>query len=205
MSEIIHPGYGNLVSNVRIYDLEESIRAAKYPKAVKISEGTPTSALTEGIAGLAMTEIVHGHDNWLTGVRVAFDLTATIKMWTEAERYHFFDIVSSQSTMHRITKFNLDEAYCGYVDPRMVPIMKELVAEYSKDPTPEKYLKVLYSNPVGMTLTARITTNYRQLKTIWVQRRNHRLPEWQGFCQWIEMLPQSKLITSITFGGETDA
>ena len=195
MSELINNyGDGTLVRNVRIYDLEESIRAAKYPKAVKIDEDTPTSALTEGIAALATTDIGEGHDNWLTGVRIAFDLTATIKMWTEAERYHFFDIVSSQSTMHKITKFDLDKAYCDFVDPRMVPIMKELVAEYNKDPAPEKYLKVLYSNPVGMKLTARITTNYRQLKTIWVQRRFHRLPEWQDFCNWIEILPHSELI-----------
>lgn len=199
MSEIVNSGYESLVTNVRIYDLEESIRAAKYPKAVKIGEGTPTSALTEGIAALATTDIGEGHDNWLTGVRVAFDLAATIKMWTEAERYHFFDIVSSQSTMHKITKFDLDEAYTPYTDERMIPIMKELVEEYNKDPAPEKYLRVLYSNPVGMKLTARITTNYRQLKTIWVQRRFHRLPEWQDFCNWIETLPHSELIT---FGGE---
>ena len=112
MSELINYGHGTLVRNVRIYDLEESIRAAKYPKATEIGEGKPTSALTDGIKKLAVTPIGEGHDNWLTGVRVAFDLTATIKMWTEAERYHFFDIVSSQSTMHKITEFDLDKAYC---------------------------------------------------------------------------------------------
>jgi len=46
-----------------------------------------------------------------------------------------------------------------------------------------------------LELTARMTTNYRQLKTIYAQRRNHLLPDWQMFCDWIETLPYSELIT----------
>ena len=53
----------------------------------------------------------------------------------------------------------------------------------------------LYSNPCGFILTARITTNYLQLKTIYAQRKNHTLPEWRLFCKWIEQLPYSNLIT----------
>ena len=125
----------------------------------------------------------------------------TPKMSVELERYHFIDFVSSQSTMYRITKFNLDEAYIGYVDPRMIEIMKEKVAEYNslEDTTTEeakkKYLEILYSNPCGMYLTARMTTNYQQLKTIYQQRRNHRLPEWQTFCDWVETLPSFMYLT----------
>ena len=59
----------------------------------------------------------------------------------------------------------------------------------------KKYLEVLYSNPAGFRLTAGMTTNYRQLKTIYAQRKNHRLPEWRTFCKWIETLPMSELIT----------
>ena len=106
--------------------------------------------------------------------------------------------------MHRITKFDLDKAYISYVDPRMIEIMKEKVNEYnrllSEDKTnpvlKEKYLEILYSNPAGFRLTAKMTTNYRQLKTIYKQRRNHRLPEWQAFCDWVLTLPHAELITT---------
>jgi len=57
------------------------------------------------------------------------------------------------------------------------------------------YLRVLYSVPSGLRLTAGITTNYLQLKTIYHQRKDHRLPEWREFCKWIEALPFSGLIT----------
>jgi hypothetical protein len=97
--------------------------------------------------------------------------------------------------MHRITKFNLDEAYNEYVDERIIQIMKELVNHYNKTKLPEDYLRVLYSNPCGFELTAGMTTNYRQLKTIYAQRKGHRLPEWREFCNWIKKLPHSEWIT----------
>ena len=43
-----------------------------------------------------------------------------------------------------------------------------------------------------------MTTNYRQLKTIYRQRKNHALPEWKAFCKWIETLPWSELIIANT-------
>ena len=186
--------YSEIISNVKVYGLEESIKRAKYPMSTDV--GKLNSDLTSGIASLARSERGAGHDQWLTGVIVQFDLTFTVKAWTEEERYHFIDIISSQSTMHRITKFNLDNAYIQYTDKIIINRMKELVQEYNECPTPENYLRVLYSNPCGFKLTAGMTTNYRQLKTIYAQRKNHRLPEWVAFCKWIESLPYSELITN---------
>lgn len=183
----------NIVNNVQVYGLDQSIKASKYPMSTDISK--LNDELTPTAVKLAQSPKGEAHDNWLLGVVVQFDLTFTVKAWTEAERYHFFDIVSSQSTMHRITKFDLDDAYIEYVDSRMVLIMKELVEQYNADPTPGDYLRILYSNPCGMRLTARMSTNYRQLKTIYAQRKDHRLPEWHLFCKWIETLPYSELIT----------
>jgi hypothetical protein len=56
----------------------------------------------------------------------------------------------------------------------------------------DKYLEILYSNPAGFELTARMTTNYRCLRNIYIQRKDHRLPEWREFCKWIETLPYFK-------------
>lgn len=190
-----------LISNVKIYGIEDSIRGAKFPMAVDLD--SLNSELTKGIENILSAKAGSGHDQALTGMIIQFDLTFTNKAWVEMERYHFVDFVSSQSTMHRITKFDLDKAYCPYVDKRIVAIIKEKVAEYNSllgansDNTllKQKYLEILYSNPAGFKLTARLTTNYRQLKTIYHQRKNHRLPEWRDFCKWIESLPHSEWIT----------
>lgn len=180
----------DIISNVQVYGLEESIKRSKYPMSTDTH--ACTTEPTKTTYSLGRASVGSGHDNWLNGVIVQFDLTFTNKVWVEAERYHFLDFVSSQSTMHRITKFNLDKAYIEYTDPRMIEIMQQLVDQYNADPTPDNYLKVLYSNPAGFKITAGMTTNYRQLKTIYYQRKNHRLPEWRVFTEWIESLPSFK-------------
>ncbi len=205
MSEYRVPGCA-CVSDAVVYGLEESIRRAKYPLSTTRSVNAD---LTDGIKALAQSAPGEGHDQWLTGVVVQFDLTFSNKAWVEAERYHFLDFVSSQSTMHRLARFDLDKSYNQYVDKRIGEIMRIKAAEYrsleartKQDPSEEnqrdlreKYLELLYSNPAGFQLTAGMTTNYRQLKTIYRQRRTHRLPEWRTFCKWIETLPHSELIT----------
>ena len=192
----------DVISNVHVYGLEDALRGSRYPMATNLSN--VSGDIDPMRIKLAQCGLGEGHDNFLNGVLVQFDLTFTNKAWVEAERYHFLDFISSQSTMHRITKFDLDKAYISYVDPRMIEIMKEKVNEYnqllSEDKTnpvlKEKYLEILYSNPAGFRLTAKMTTNYRQLKTIYKQRRNHRLPEWQAFCDWVLTLPHAELITT---------
>lgn len=201
------------VSNVKIYDLEESLHAAGYPMRTSTNWTESVEAEIKRATNLShAADWVGAHDQFLTGIRVSFDVTFSNKVWVEAERYRFLEFVSSQSTMHRITKFDLTNQYNGYVDPRIIAIMCEKVAQYNAltealRNTPkeneyeirrlnnlitQKYLEILYSNPAGFMLTARLTTNYRCLKNIWRQRRNHRLPEWREFCKWIETLPYAK-------------
>lgn len=187
--------YNEIVSNVKIYDLEESIIASGYPmrtiaemREVEDKDLRRGNKLVEATLGGNTA-----HHQFLTGIRVNFDMTFTNKGWVEAERYRFLEFVSSQSTMHRITKFDLDSAYVEYVDPRVIEIMKELVKEYNENQTADKYLRVLYTNPAGFKITARMTTNYRCLRNIYIQRRNHRLPEWRAFCKWIETLPYADI------------
>ena len=202
-----------IVSNVRVYDLPESMVASGYPMRTSTEwEETRESELKRGVNLSQAADWQGAHDQFLTGIRVSFDLTFTNKAWVEAERYRFLEFVSSQSTMHRITKFDLRNQYNEYVDPRIIEVMEEKVAQHNKllaelaqTPTDDeynrerlknlitqKYLEILYSNPAGFMLTARLTTNYRCLKNIWRQRRNHRLPEWRAFCKWIETLPYAK-------------
>lgn len=196
----------DIVTNVKIYDLEESLIASGYPMRTELTAAAVTEKdLTRAKKLVDATKTGNGaHAQFMTGIRVAFDLTCSNKMWVEAERYRFLEFVSSQSTMHRITKFDLEDQYNEYVDPRVIEIMKEKVAEYNRiaeanadaDRNPEilkrKYLEILYTNPAGFTLTARMTTNYRCLRNIYMQRKDHRLPEWRAFCKWIESLPYAQ-------------
>lgn len=179
-----------VISNVKIFGLEDAIIGSKYPMSVDTSKCT--AEITPTVKKLGTSPKGEGHDTFLNGIVVEFDLTFTVKAWTEAERYSYLSFISSQSSMHRIAKFNLDEQYIDYVDPRMIEIMKELRDRYNETQDPEDYLKLLYSNPCGFKLTAKMVTNYRQLKTIYSQRKSHRLPEWRELCKALEELPYFK-------------
>ena len=131
-----------------------------------------------------------GHVSWAKGVVVSMDITFTNKAWIELQRYHFIDIITGMSTMHRISKFELEEAFNEYTDPIIIYHLKYLQKEYNENSTKENYLKLLYSTPSGLQMTGRVTTNYLQLMNIYQQRRTHRLPEWRYFCQQLlEELP----------------
>ena len=202
MSEYVVKSCDGLVSDCHVYDLDESVRASKYPMAVDHNKAN--SEITDRTKSLGRTGMGEGHDNFLSGIVVNFDLTITNKMWVEAERYHFFQIVSSQSTMHRISKIGENRNnFDSHVDTRTLSILNEKIAEYNRlsnlvtpsdlnvtqkrdELLKEAYLDILMNVPAGLKLTARISTNYRQLKTIYYQRKNHRLPEWRKFCNWME-------------------
>lgn len=186
--------WGDIVNNYEVYDVKESILAAALPMRTESIEYN-TSCLTEQdwkrVKNLikAVDNDNQAHGQFLSGIVVNFDLTFSVKAWTEAERYRFLSFVSSQSTMHRIASFNLNNQYSVYVDSRMIEIMNELKNKYLKTKEKEDLLRLLYSNPCGFKLTARMSTNYRCLRNIYKQRKNHKLPEWRLFCQWIEQLP----------------
>lgn len=190
------------VSNVRVYGLDEAIRAAKYPKAVEL-DGL-TAELTKGIKACSTCPTGTGHDNFLKGIIVQFDLTLSEKAWPEAQRYHWLDFVSSCSTMHKLQAMKPKDCCNRYVDPRVIDVLQEKIDRYNwivatnkkpeyninPDEIKEARLEMLYNIPSGFELTAAMTTNYLQLKTIYQQRCNHLLPDWKMFCDWIETLPR---------------
>ena len=188
------------ISNIKVYDLEESMRAAGYPMRTELDE-TPdfTKDWSRAQRLTKASRFNAAHAQFLTGIVVNFDLTFSNKAWIEAERYRFLNFVSSQSTMHCITKFGLRKQCNEYVDERIITIVQEYIDLYNSLTAQDEetielkknlYLKILYNVPSGFKLTARMTTNYRCLLNIYNQRHDHRLPEWREFCnQLLEELP----------------
>lgn len=180
------------IDNIQVYGIEDSFRASKFPFAVDVN--TVDGSMTDRIKSLANCKMGTGHDVMMQGIIVQFDLTFSIKAWVELQRYHFIDFVSSQSTMHCISKMDIRPMCNEYVSETVIAEVERLKEIYLNDKTNENYLRLLYNIPVGFELTARMTTNYRQLKTMYAQRKTHRLPDWHVFCDFVENLPYSELI-----------
>lgn len=196
------------ITNYKVYDLEESIVASGLPMMAEYEEnefGETINALkVDRLAGkirknphfkrackLAANPAGSGHATALSGIVVSANVTATVKWWEQFQRYHFKQITSSMSTMHRLRKMlrNGTAQFNSNTDPEIIQKITLMALENENIVTDEQ---LAYSCPMGLELTARITTNYLQLKTIKMQRKNHRLAEWKTFVEWIDSLPFAK-------------
>ena len=191
------------ISNVKVYDLRESIIASG--NAMRI-EPVPYSdeEFEKGLKRMkrlvhsSLSTNVHCHDNALTGIRVSFDIKYPQYWSLEFQRYHFADIVTSSSKMHRLCKMNIANACNKYVSDETIEQMEKLVDNYNyaveKDAEEyviyENFMKMISNCPMGLELFERVSTNYKQLQTIYYQRKDHKLKEdWGAFCKMIEELP----------------
>ena len=186
------------IENTFIYGLQNSARASGNPMRVEIEQEYSDKSLKR-LSNLSNTQIGAGHDQALTGIIVQFDLYAPLYMWKQLQRYHFLDFISSQSTMHRLTKFDIKTQCVSDTDTIILDRYQELLNQYNEEQDTTKknqlWRTLVASLPSGFVLGASMTTNYRQLKTIYQQRKNHKLKEWHDFCNWIKNLPNSELIT----------
>ena len=218
------------IKNVKVYGLEESIIKSGYPMQVgephdmlEDSDGdlfyyannTPTyhDNLKNNNRGrkLANTPNGSGHNNFLKGIIVQADIQYPEYFSPQLQRYHWIDIVGSQSKMHKIASIKDITDNCNkYVLTETIRRVNYLIELYNKNEFPciyeseddyetidskEECFQYIISNlPSGYLKWMGISTNYLQLKTIYSQRRTHKLNEWQEFCNWIETLPMSELI-----------
>ena len=190
------------VDNARVYGLDESIIASGYPMQTYTVDLDELEILDEEIITKKdLKRVKHlgnavagsGHDCFLKGIIVQFDLQVPEYIWRQLDRYHFIDYVSSQSKMHRITRIDLDSVCNRYVHEEVKEILKSIIdkyeAETDTDKKKELFNEIIANTPSGLMLTARMTTNYLQLKSIINQRSNHKMQEWRYLCDWFKTLP----------------
>ena len=123
-----------------------------------------------------------GHNSMFKGVTFNMVIDFPLYWLKEYQRYHFTDIISSQSTMHKILEFNLDDMFTDEVDPRAIEIIKDLKEQYNLEPDKDKkkviWRRLINTLPDGFHMSMGITMNYLQAISIVGQRKNHKLSEW---------------------------
>lgn len=204
-----------LITNVKLYGLEESIYASGYPMLSKpptekeFESGVSNVAADIFMRGtvkagahvrralkLGSTAAGTGHNNFLKGIIVQMDVNAPQYWWQQAQRYHWFDFVSSMSKVHCLTKMDIDKMCDTTVTETAKLNLVGAIQDYTEDKI--DFDTMMCNVPMGLHLTARMTTNYLQLKTMYAQRQHHKSREWQRFCKCVTKLPMSYLITGGT-------
>ena len=216
------------IKDVKVYELEECVIASGYAmKTEPINYEEEDGKLKHYKRCIKLVQAsknsdIHCHDNFLTGIRVSFDIKYPQYLYPEMQRYHFFDIVTSMSKMHRLLKLDIKKSCNKYVNQTAIDNVMKLVENYntilndSIEHSAEYYsdlvftgingetykinnkeealyvawMQVIANCPLGLELWMRVSTNYKQLQTIYYQRRHHKLKEdWNAVIKMIEELP----------------
>ena len=183
------------ITDLKVYDLKESIIACRNSMRIVPAENTEEEFEQSLERAKKLVKQGNGHDNFLCGIRVSFNLKYPNYLSPELQRYNWVDIVNSSSKMHRLAQIAEDDGFNKYVDEETKGYIRFLADKYNNDKTYENFITMVSNCPIGLELFMRVSTNYLQLKTIYKQRNHHKLKEdWGAICSMIEGLPYSELI-----------
>ena len=150
------------------------------------------------------------HRKFMRMITVYLDITAPLYWWKEFDTYKVGTVANSCSTMHKIhaKEFTLEDFSCEHLTAESItfglePIIdilnknRELYLQWKNIDEEKKTLwwQMIQLLPTSYNQKRTVMLNYEVLANIYKSRRNHKLDEWHTFCDWIEELPYSELIT----------
>ena len=151
------------------------------------------------------------HSKFMRMINVTFDITAPLYWWKEFDTYKVGTVRNSCSTMHKLTERDitiddfshehlLDDSFDIYAP---MSILENIIVtlnfhreQFNKTKDKKHWYQMIQLLPSSYNQRATIQLNYAVLRNIYHGRKNHKLDEWHVFCEWIETLPYSELITA---------
>lgn len=194
------------VKNIEVAFLDRAKRAIK--NSFNVGEIDTTSGdFPNGVKSLGGNMQPHqSHDAYLKGICVCFDMKGNGVVMPELQRYHFMELIMSQSTMHSMNKFMQSDydPFTKYVCEEVKELTKRNYRELadicfqnknSENPDYEKQYEafetLVHNLPRGFELWFTGVTNYLQLKTIVIQRFHHKNKEdWKAFIEACYSMPE---------------
>lgn len=155
------------------------------------------------------------HRKFMRMIAVYVDLTAPLYWWKEFDTYKVGTVANSCSTMHKIAdkEFTLEDFSCehlmddgdeelAYGDWIPLHVLEHIVVvlnrqrdRYLETKDKKYWWQMIQLLPSSYNQKRTVMLNYEVLANIHKGRRNHKLDEWHTFCNWIEELPYSEVIT----------
>ena len=148
------------------------------------------------------------HRKFMRMITVYVDILAPLYWWKEFDTYKVGTVANSCSTMHKIhaKEFTFDDFSHEHLFPTAkknlestIDILNGYRDQYSVDTNPELkkeyWWQMIQLLPSSYNQKRTVMLNYEVLANIYKSRRNHKLDEWHIFCDWIESLPYSEMIT----------
>lgn len=145
------------------------------------------------------------HGKFLRMITVTADITAPLYWYKEYDTYKVGTVANSCSTMHKIAdkEFTLDDFSHEYLNEKSLYMLNDTIQylnavreAFIETKDKHYWWQMIQLLPSSYNQRRTVQLNYAVLKNIYHARRNHKLDEWHTFCDWIEELPYSELITN---------
>ena len=209
------------IEKTDIYGWDAAIRGMRNPmnswdKSDSFEEYTNYPWVTDPAIGVndrsLMEKLVKAgtdHRKFMRMIVVYVDVTAPLYWWKEYDTYKVGTVANSCSTMHKIhaKEFTLDDFSHEHLfkDDEMqtntdvlqfvIDALNFARADYLKTNDKKYWWQMIQLLPSSYNQRRTLMLNYEVLANIYRSRRNHKLDEWHTFCDWVESLPESHLIT----------
>lgn len=144
------------------------------------------------------------HSKFMRMINVSMDITAPLYWWKEFDTYKVGTVRNSCSTMHKIhsKEFEVSDFSTDHLNLDSMEVLKKTIEllNYYRDQFIETKCKnawwqMIQLLPSSYNQRATVQLNYAVFRNMYHARKNHKLDEWREFCEWIETLPYSELIT----------
>ena len=144
-----------------------------------------------------------GHNKFLESMMVWIRIVAPRYWWQEFDTYRVGTTKQSESTIHTICNKEVSQKdFSHLIFPSMIEHLNTLIIMYKSATTKEvkdEAFKLIKANlPEGYLQKRMVCTNYKTLRNIIWQRRNHKLEEWHVF---IAQLKEQLIYSDILFKG----
>lgn len=194
------------ITNVETFGWESAIRGMRNPMNSWSASDSDGELLGEKDLELAMKLSKSGtdHRKFMRMIIVQADILAPRYWWTEYDTYKVGTVANSTSTMHKIhaKEFTVDDFSCEHLKLANIDQLCYLIHALNK--SRERYLEtkdkedwwqMIQLLPQSYNQLRTVSLNYEVLCNMYHARKHHKLDEWREFCEWIESLPYSELIT----------
>lgn len=144
------------------------------------------------------------HRKFMRMIVVYMDVTAPLYWWKEYDTYKVGTVANSCSTMHKIAEkeFTMDDFSCEHLIGiakddlyGTTSVLNHFRKLYLQSKDKKYWWQMIQLLPSSYNQTRTVMLNYEVLANIYKSRRSHKLDEWHTFCDLIESLPYSELIT----------
>lgn len=144
------------------------------------------------------------HAKYRRMIAVYLDITAPLYWWKEFDTYKVGTVANSCSTMHKIhaKEFTLEDFSHEQLGEDSLGVLQFTINHlnncrrvFRETKDKNHWQQIIRLLPVSYNQLRTVMLNYEVLAGIYPMRKYHKLDEWRNFCQWIETLPYSEIIT----------